>query len=501
MNSFKFVSTRGGTQGVDAPQAVFQGLAPDGGLFAPEQFPALDLDLARIHETSYRDLTRKILKPWLPGYTAEAIDSVVSNGYGPKTFDVQELVPVKSFGTRHFIELFHGPTLAFKDLALSLLPHLLVEGRHLKGISKNTIILTATSGDTGSAALTGFADVPETKIMVFYPDQGISPIQKKQMTCQSGDNVFVCAVDGNFDDAQTAVKALFSSADMRVHLAEFNGTFSTANSMNIGRLVPQMVYYFHAYGQLVQRGAITPGTPVNMVVPSGNFGNMLAAWYAREAGLPVNRFIVASNANCGLTDFFSTGIYNANRDFQQTCSPSMDILVSSNLERLIYHLSGNDASLISRLMEELKNNGKYHVPSELKTTLQNDFSAGFANDTECDREIGNYYEETGYVLDPHTAVASCVLNTYREETGDATPTLIAATASPFKFTSTVCKALFDDCSEKSDFELIHELSRRTGLEIPRQIENIEAWQPLHSDHCHPADAAEYVRNAITSGAP
>jgi len=499
MNPFKFVSTRGGSQGVDAPQAVFQGLAPDGGLFVPERFPDLGLDLARIHETGYRDLARTILGSWLPGYTAEAIDSVVSHGYGPGTFDAPELVPVRSFGTRHFIELFHGPTLAFKDLALSLLPHLLVEGRHLMGISKNTIILTATSGDTGSAALTGFANVPETQIMVFYPDRGISPIQKKQMTCQTGDNVFVCAVDGNFDDAQTAVKAIFSSPAMKAHLAECNGTFSTANSMNIGRLVPQMVYYFHAYGQLVERGAVAPGNPVNIVVPSGNFGNTLAAWYAREAGLPVNQFIVASNENRGLTDFFSTGTYNANRAFRQTCSPSMDILVSSNLERLVYHLGGNDAVLVSRLMEELKTNGQYNVPPELKPTLQRDFHAGFATDTECRREIGDYHEETGYVLDPHTAVASRVLNQYRKETGDETPALIAATASPFKFTSTVCQALFGECGGKSDFELIHELSRRTGLKIPRQIDSIEEWQPLHSDHCHPTEVATYVRNAITPG--
>ncbi len=499
MTPFKFISTRGGSPGVNAPEAVFQGLAPDGGLFVPEQFPDLGFDLARIHETSYRDLARKILKSWLPGYTAESIDSVVSNGYGPETFDAPELVPVKSFGTRHFIELFHGPTLAFKDLALSLLPHLLVEGRHQLGISKNTIILTATSGDTGSAALTGFSNVPETKIMVFYPDSGISPIQKKQMTCQSGENVFVCAVDGNFDDAQTAVKAIFSSPEMKAHLEQHNASFSTANSMNIGRLVPQMVYYFHAYGQLVQRGAIAPGAPVNIVVPSGNFGNVLAAWYAQRAGLPVNKFIVASNINRGLADFFSSGTYNANRTFQQTCSPSMDILISSNLERLIYHLSGHDASLISSLMEDLKTHGYYTVPPELKAALQRDFYAGFADDNECRREIGDSYAETGYVLDPHTAVASRVLSQYQAETGDQTPALIAATASPFKFTSTVYEALFGECNGPSDFDLIHELSRKTGLNIPHQIEDIETWQPLHTDHCHPADASTYVRTAITSG--
>ena len=499
MNTFQFVSTRGDTQKVDAPQAVFQGLAPDGGLFVPERLPNLGLDLAQIHKTSYRDLTRKILKPWLPGYTSEAIDSVVSNGYGSGTFDYPELTPIKSFGTRHFIELFHGPTLAFKDLALSLLPHLLVEGRHLMGISKNTIILAATSGDTGSAALTGFANVPETQIIVFYPSKGISPIQKKQMTCQTGGNISVCAVDGNFDDAQTLVKNLFSSAEMKAHLAECNGSFSTANSMNIGRLVPQMVYYFHAYGQLVQRGAIPAGTPVNIVVPSGNFGNILASWYAREAGLPVNKFIVASNKNRALTDFFSTGTYNANRDFHRTCSPSMDILVSSNLERLVYHLSGNDSKLISGLMADLKENRRYEVPQELKTTLQHDFSAGFADDAECCREIGAYYEKTGYVMDPHTAVASRVLSKYREETGDHTPALIAATASPFKFTSTVFQALFGDCGGKSDFELIHELSHQTGLKIPHQIDGIEKWRPLHSDLCHPTDAAKYVRTAIFRG--
>lgn len=498
MNAFKFISTRGGGPGVDAPQAVSLGLAPDGGLFAPERIPNLGLDIARIHETSYRDLARRILEAWLPGYTPETIDSVVSKGYGPGVFDTPDPVVVKSFDSRHFIELFHGPTLAFKDLALSLLPRLLVEGRHLMGISQETIILTATSGDTGSAALTGFADVPETKIIVFYPDQGISPIQEKQMTCQTGDNVFVCAVDGNFDDAQTAVKKIFSSADMKALLTERNSSFSTANSMNIGRLVPQMVYYFHAYGQLVKNGGIEAGTPVNVVVPSGNFGNILAAWYAREGGLPVNRFIIASNENRALPDFFASGTYDANRNFHQTCSPSMDILVSSNLERLLYHLGGNDANLVSSLMKELEDHGQYNVLPELKAALQRDFHAGFADDDECRREISDFYEETGYVLDPHTAVASRVLNQYRKETGDNTPALVAATASPFKFTSTVCQALFEDCAGKSDFELIHELSRRTSMEIPRQIAGIAHWQPLHSDHCHPADAAGYVRKTVTA---
>ena len=499
MENFQFISTRGENHGVTAPQAVFQGLAPDGGLFVPEHFPHLGLDLSRIHEISYHDLARKILKDWLPGYTPESIDLVVSSGYGPDTFDCPELTPVKSFGSRHFIELFHGPTLAFKDLALSLLPRLLVEGRHQLGISKTAVILTATSGDTGSAALTGFADVPETKIIIFYPQRGISPVQERQMTCQAGGNLSVCAVDGNFDDAQAMVKQIFSNEEIKIQLSENNSTFSTANSMNIGRLVPQMVYYFYAYGQLVKRGAVSPGAPINIVVPSGNFGNILAAWYARAAGLPVNRFIVASNANCALADFFSTGKYDADRDFLVTSSPSMDILISSNLERLLFHLGGNDAGLVCDLMDKLKRTRKYEVPPKLKTALQHDFSAGVADDDDCHQEIHDYYEKTGYVMDPHTAVASRVLSNYRNDSGDHTTALIAATASPFKFTATVCDSLYNDCSQKSDFELIHELSRRTGLEVPRQIHNIENWVPIHNDRCLPVDANTYVRKALSIG--
>jgi len=498
MNTFQFKSTRGDPQRVDAPQAIFQGLAPDGGLFVPETFPQLGLDLGRLHEISYPDLACHTLKSWLPGYPAEVLDRVVARGYRSGIFDAPEFVPIQSFGNRHFIELFHGPTLAFKDLALSLLPHLLVEARDLLGISKEVVILTATSGDTGSAALTGFADLLGTRIIVFYPDRGISPVQKKQMTCQPGENLFVCAVDGNFDQAQTVVKNLFSDPEISRVLAENNSTFSTANSMNIGRLVPQMVYYFHAYGQLVQRQAVQPGDPINVVVPSGNFGNILAAWYAKQAGLPIQKFIVASNPNHVLTDFFKTGIYEANRDFYRTHSPSMDILVSSNLERLLYHLSGNDDALIATLMHDLKTDRRYEVPPALKTALQADFYAAFADDTTCQNEIKKQYESSGYLLDPHTAVAANVLTRYQEETGDTTPALIAATASPYKFPATVLPALFSDDDQASDFDRIRTLAARTNQTIPVRIQNLETQAPLHTDHCTPATAANYTRAAITA---
>ena len=497
--SFQFISTRNMNRSVSAPEAVFQGLAPDGGLFVPTQFPQLGFDLDQLPSKSYRELATHLLKQGLPGYTAETMDAVVRLGYAEGKFDDPLFAPVKSFGDRHFIELFHGPTLAFKDMALSLLPHLLVAAQKQLGISKEAVILTATSGDTGSAALTGFADLPNTRIVVFYPDQGISLVQKKQMGCQPGKNLFVCGVDGNFDQAQSLVKALFANKVLPTTLDQNNQSFSTANSMNIGRLIPQMVYYFHAYGQLIEKGKVSSGDPINIVVPSGNFGNILAAWYAKQAGLPVKTFLVASNKNHALPDFFNTGIYSADRPFHRTDSPSMDILISSNLERLLFHLSGNDAPLISTLMTELKQKKRYAVPDTLKARIQSEFYAGYCDDAACRDEIKRYHKKTNYVLDPHTAVASRVLSNYQQSTTDTTPALIAATASPFKFPATVFPALFGSPPQGTDFDLIRIIAQKTAVEVPSILQNLENAKPLHTDHCTPDTAFNYVQNTLSKG--
>jgi len=496
--SFQFTSTRGGSHSFSAPEAIFQGLAPDGGLFVPTAFPQLGFDLDQLPTKKYGELTAHLLKQGLPGYSAETIDEVIQTGYAPEKFTDPLFVPIKSFGSRHFIELFHGPTLAFKDMALSLLPHLLVAARKQLSITKEAVILTATSGDTGSAALTGFADLPGTRILVFYPDQGISLVQKKQMVCQPGKNLFVCGVDGNFDQAQALVKSLFNDKSIRSELEKNHQSFSTANSMNIGRLIPQMAYYFHAYGQLVAQKTISTGDPVNIVVPSGNFGNILAAWYAKQAGLPVGKFIIASNKNHALPDFFNTGTYSSNRPFHRTSSPSMDILVSSNLERLLYHLSDNDSALISQLMKALKDEKHYSVPDSIKTRLQNEFFAAYATDEACREEIKSYYKQTNYLLDPHTAIASCVLTQYQKETTDHTPALIAATASPFKFPATVLPALSGKKPNGTDFDLIRELALKTNSPIPNSLLKLETATPLHTDHCSPKTAFNYVQNTLSN---
>ena len=400
------------------------------------------------------------------------------------------------FADRSILELFHGPTLAFKDLALSLLPHLLVESRRALGITDKAVILTATSGDTGSAAIQGFSNVPGTEIIVFYPDGGVSPIQRKQMVSASGPNVRVCAVHGNFDDAQTAVKSIISDSETQAFLSARECAFSSANSINVGRLVPQMVYYLFAYAEMVRQGTVLPGDKINVVVPTGNFGNVLAAWYAKQMGLPVNKFLVASNTNRVLTDFFKTGVYDANREFYKSHSPSMDILVSSNLERLLYHVSGGDSTLIATLMEDLKTTRKFQVPESLLNALQDEFVVGFAGDLECSFGIRDFYRNSGYVLDPHTAVGNVVLDDYLRATEDCTPSLLTATASPFKFTRTVYQALFDQSPDVDDFQLIRQLSNDASLPMPHRFDGIADWPVLHEDVRGIGELDGYVRSAV-----
>ena len=435
----KFRSTRGYEREMTGAEAVIQGIAPDRGLFVPTEIPEMPFDIAEMQGNSYQEVAKAIIGLFFDDYTEEEMQRCIDGAYDGK-FEAEEIVPVVKAGDAWFLELYHGKTAAFKDMALSILPYLLTTAMKKQQEDKKICILTATSGDTGKAALEGFADVEGTEIIVFFPNHGVSQIQQKQMTSQEGSNVHVFAIEGNFDDAQTGVKNIFQDESVHEALLKEGVKLSSANSINIGRLVPQITYYVYSYIKLLEQGALKCGDPVNVVVPTGNFGNILAAYYAKRMGLPVKKLICASNRNNVLTDFLRTGVYDTNRAFYQTNSPSMDILVSSNLERLLYHLSGEDAGEIRRLMADLDEKGRYEVPDSIRAGLSA-FSAGFADVEETDQTIGAMYRENHYLFDTHTAVAYKVYEDYRRSTGDETPTLIASTASAYKFASSVAESL------------------------------------------------------------
>lgn len=396
----------------------------------------------------------------------------------------------------YYLELFHGSTIAFKDMALSILPYLLTTAAKKNHVKNEIVILTATSGDTGKAALAGFSDVPGTKIIVFYPKNGVSPIQEKQMVTQKGDNTFVVGIHGNFDQAQTGVKKMFSDAALAKEMDAAGYQFSSANSINIGRLVPQIVYYVYAYAKLYANGVIAKDEPVNVVVPTGNFGNILAAFYAKNMGIPIAKLICASNENKVLYDFFSTGTYDKNREFMLTSSPSMDILISSNLERLIYRIAGNDAEKNAALMRELTTTGKYEITPEMRAQLK-DFYGNYTSEAETAEVIRALYEKTGYVIDTHTAVAAGVYGKYKKDTGDVdTKTVIASTASPFKFTRSVMDAIDHKYDSMSDFELVDELSRIANVAVPQAIEEIRNAKVLHDTVCEVDEMPQVVKNFL-----
>ena len=489
-----YKSTRGGEEGLSDLQAILQGLASDGGLLVPESIPELDLQLSDLPKLSYYELAVKVLSLWFPSFSEDELTGMVTAAYKGR-FNSDKVVPLSSHGNIHYLELFHGQTLAFKDVALSLLPRLMTAALKKTGSDETVYILTATSGDTGKAAMEGFADVPGTRIVVFYPETGVSPVQKQQMVTQRGDNLAVVGINGNFDDAQASVKQMMDNPELRQLLKDNNARLSSANSINVGRLVPQIVYYFYAYGQLLKKGEIVAGDKIDVAVPTGNFGNILAAWYASQMGLPVNRFICASNRNKVLTDFLNTGVYDRRRDFYVTSSPSMDILVSSNLERLLYHLSGDKSTLITDLMNRLKSDGLYEVPAELKERLSS-FRAGHADDMEAEKAINEFYKEYGYVIDPHTAVGYHVYQQLCNDAQDGIPVVIASTASPFKFTSTVYHALFGEQSEYNDFELIDQLAKRTGLNVPETMLQIANDPVLHTQRCEIEEMLQVVRHFI-----
>ncbi len=491
---FLYRSTRDKNETVTASQAILQGLAHDGGLFVPDEIPAMDLPLETLSKMDYREIAYEVMSRMLTDFTEEELKYCINNAYDSK-FDDPKIAPLVSHHGTHFLELFHGKTIAFKDMALSILPYLMTTSAKKNQMDHEIVILTATSGDTGKAALAGFADVPGTRIAVFYPKSGVSPIQEKQMVTERGKNTFVAGITGNFDDAQTGVKKMFSDEALAKELDEHGFRFSSANSINIGRLVPQMVYYYYAYAQLVQAGEIQAGDKINIVVPTGNFGNILAAYYASLMGLPVNRFICASNDNKVLYDFFTTGIYDRNRDFILTSSPSMDILISSNLERLIYRIAGNDAEKNAALMKELSETGKYAITDEMKKALEQ-FYGNYAGMDTVAETIRSIYEEDGYIIDTHTAVAAAVYDMYKSETGDATPTVIATTASPYKFTRSVMTAIDPAYDSKEDFELVDKLEELSGVKVPQAIEDIRSAEILHKTVCEKEEMESVVKGFL-----
>ena len=487
-------STRSAGNPVNASTAILKGLSDDGGLFVPDHIPALDKSVEELSRMTYQEVAYEVMKLFLTDFTEEELKSCINRAYDDK-FDTEVIAPLVEAKGAYYLELFHGATIAFKDMALSILPHLLITSAKKNNIQNEIVILTATSGDTGKAALAGFAEVEGTRIIVFYPKNGVSPIQEKQMVTQKGDNTFVVGIHGNFDDAQTGVKKIFSDKELAKEMAQKGFQFSSANSINIGRLVPQIVYYVYAYAQLLAEGKIGAGEKINVVVPTGNFGNILAAFYAKNMGLPIEKLICASNDNKVLYDFFSTGTYDRNREFMLTTSPSMDILISSNLERLIYRIAGNDATKNAELMSALNGTGKYEITEEMKSQLQ-DFYGNYASEEETAETIKDLYEDCGYVIDTHTAVAASVYGKYVKETGDTTKTVIASTASPYKFTRSVMEAIDDKYASMEDFALVDELCKLANVEVPNAIEEIRNAQIRHNNICEVEEMQQIVKNFL-----
>lgn len=489
-----YSSTRNEKEKVTASQAILQGLAPDGGLYMPSAIPSLAVDMDVLAKMSYQETAYEVMKLFLTDFTEEELKACISSAYDSK-FDTEEIAPLADADGAYYLELFHGSTIAFKDMALSILPYLMTTAARKNQVKNEIVILTATSGDTGKAALAGFADVPGTKIIVFYPKNGVSPIQERQMVTQKGDNTFVVGIHGNFDQAQTGVKQMFGDEKLAERMNAAGYQFSSANSINIGRLVPQIVYYVYAYAKLYENGVIARDEKINVVVPTGNFGNILAAYIAKNMGLPIGKLICASNENKVLFDFFTTGTYDKNREFVLTSSPSMDILISSNLERLIYRIAGNDARKNAALMAQLVREGRYDITEDMKAQLQ-DFYGNYSSEAETAETIRELYDKTGYVIDTHTAVAAGVYRTYVKETGDDTKTVIASTASPFKFTRSVMNAIDSKYDSMTDFELVDELSRIANVTVPQAIEDIRSAEVRHKTECEVEEMPQVVERFL-----
>lgn len=493
-----YTSTRDKSLRVEASEAITRGISAEGGLFVPTEIPKITLDdLKALIPLSYIDRAKKILSLYLTDFTEEEIDYCVNGAYKAGKFSSEKVAPTVNLeGTTDILELFRGPTCAFKDMALQLLPYLLTTSAKKTHPDKNIVILVATSGDTGKAAMAGFQDVPKTKILVFYPDNGVSPMQKLQMVTQEGDNVGVCAIKGNFDDAQSSVKKIFTDPDVAKKLADNGLMFSSANSINWGRLVPQIVYYCSTYADMMEMGQVKPGEPINVVVPTGNFGNILAAYYAKQMGVPIAKFICASNANNVLTDFLKTGTYDKNRAFYTTSSPSMDILISSNLERLLFLMSDGDDAQVREWMDQLGKDGKYTVTDEVFSKIKDNFDAGYADDDKTFATIKSTYEKDNYLTDTHTGVAVAVYNDYAARTGDKTPTVIASTASPYKFPKAVLTALNGKASDIDEFDMAAELSKQTDTKIPPQLANLKDKKVRFTNVCEIKDMEQQVYDLL-----
>lgn len=492
--SLYYKSTRGGEKNVTASQAILKGLASDGGLFVPEVIPLIPVELKEWKELDYKQVAYEVMRLYFTDFTEAELKHCIESAYDDK-FDTPVIAPMAEADGAFYLELFHGATIAFKDMALSILPHLMITAAKKNDVRREIVILTATSGDTGKAALSGFARVKGTKIIVFYPRDGVSPVQERQMVTQKGDNTYVVGIKGNFDDAQNGVKKIFADKELKALIEENGYQFSSANSINIGRLVPQIVYYVYAYLTLLKNGKIAGGEAINVVVPTGNFGNILAAYYAKNMGVPIGKLICASNENKVLYDFFATGCYDRNREFLLTSSPSMDILISSNLERLIYRITGENGENNRKLMEALILEGKYEITEAMRKQLA-DFYGGFATEEETAEKIRELYEKTGYVLDTHTGVAAAVYSEYVKNTDDRTKTVIASTASPFKFGRSVLNAIDPKYDKLTDDEQIDELARLANLRIPKAIEEIRTAPVVHDHVCEKEEMVQQIKGFL-----
>ena len=489
-----YKSTRNSNLKVTASEAILKGLAPDGGLFVPEKLPVLGKSMEELKDLNYQDTAYEVMKCFLTDFTEEELRNCIEKAYDSK-FDDEAIAPLVKVEDTYYLELFHGATIAFKDMALSILPHLMTTSAKKNQVKNEIVILTATSGDTGKAAMAGFADVEGTRIIVFYPKNGVSKVQELQMRTQKGANVDVVAIHGNFDNAQSGVKQMFEDQELAKELADKGYQFSSANSINIGRLVPQVAYYVYAYTKLLANGEIKDGEKINVVVPTGNFGNILAAYYAKNLGVPIAKLICASNDNKVLYDFFQTGTYDKNREFVLTTSPSMDILISSNLERLIYLICGEDSEKTRELMEELKTTGKYTITPEMKEKLA-DFAAGYSTEEETAESIHDTYQKTGYVMDTHTAVAAHVCGQYRAKSGDQTKCVIASTASPYKFVKSVMSAIDAENANADEFDLLPKLQEVSGVPMPQAIKDILDAKVLHDLECDADKMKETVKGIL-----
>lgn len=491
-------STRNSGVKVSSAEAITQGISAEGGLFVPEEIPAITLDeIKAVGDMKYADRAAFVFSKYLTDFSEAEIHYCTDNAYSTKNFETESITEIAHlFDGTYMLELWHGPTCAFKDMALQILPYFLTTSAKKINLDKKIVILVATSGDTGKAALEGFKDVEGTSILVFYPEDGVSPMQKRQMKTQEGGNVGVCAIKGNFDDCQNGVKAIFTDNDVKTALSSKGMMFSSANSINWGRLVPQIVYYVSSYAELVKDGEIELGDKINIVVPTGNFGNILAAYYAKKMGVPVNKLICASNINNVLTDFINTGVYDRNRQFYATVSPSMDILISSNLERLLYIMTGKNDAVINEWFGNLASDGRYEVNDDVKAQLKEEFFGGFCDDEQTKATIHNIYEKYSYTCDTHTAVAVKVYNDYKEATGDSTKTIIASTASPYKFSAAVLEALENSKSDIDEYAKVDRIAELSDIPVPSALADLRNKPERFNDVIDKAEQKAYVLKTL-----